>query len=853
MCAWIKRTALLVGLLLLPVGVLAQQQSAPRRCTDLSGKIEIKCPPDGTPAVQPRSTAESEQTAERGTISTRHEAVQGTFSPERQAARQLLDDQKSIWTRPLHLTFDDSRWIFPIAAGATVLVMSDADIERKLPSDPSVIRQAKHISDYGVFAYGAALGSGYLWSRISGNEHLRETTVFGFEAVADTLAVTEALKFVTGRARPYEGDHTGAFLTGSSSFPSEHSAAAWAIASVVAREYPSPFVSFLAYGGAAAMTASRVVSRQHFVSDAVVGSAIGWFVGRQVARARTEGRDNSIYGTFYRSERADRTPDPAFMGSAYVPLDSWIYPAIERLAALGYVDSAFLGQRPWTRMECARLVDEANTKINYDEPGDRTVAQLLSTLRSEFAPETRRWAGADNVGVTLESVYGRATEISGRPLSDGYHVGQTIVNDYGRPYAEGLNSVTGVSGHAVAGPLVFYLRAEYQHAPTPALNSLPIQQSISNLDGVPFIARMRAFSTDRVRLLDSYVGINLHNYLITAGKQSLWLGPGENGPLSFSNNAEPIPMLRISRSTPVTLPSLFKYLGPTRAEFFIGRLSGHQFIMTSTASGRNALDEQFIGPPLISQPYVDGQKISFKPTPNFEFGVSSTAVFGGPDFPLTWKTFVKSFADMANAPPGSPLDPGDRRTGFDFSYRIPKLRNRLILYNDSMAEDEISPLGYPRRSAMNPGIYLPQLPYLHKVDLRVEAAYTDLPNLRPDKGFYYFNAHYRNGYTNNGMLLGDWVGREGTGIQASSTIWFTATNTLRLLYRHQGISKGFLPDGGSIDDAVMAGDFGWRNTVRIAPRLQFESWSVPLLAGQTQRVVIGSIQITYYPKWRIER
>ncbi len=51
--------------------------------------------------------------------------------------------------------------------------------------------------------------------------------------------------------------------------------------------------------------------------------------------------------------------DTSNMASTYVPIESWIYPAIERLAMAGYVQTAFAGLRPWTRMESARLVAEA--------------------------------------------------------------------------------------------------------------------------------------------------------------------------------------------------------------------------------------------------------------------------------------------------------------------------------------------------------------------------------------------------------------------------------------------------------------------------------------------------------------
>jgi hypothetical protein len=51
------------------------------------------------------------------------------------------------------------------------------------------------------------------------------------------------------------------------------------------------------------------------------------------------------------------------LGTPYVELDSWIYPAIERLAALNYIHTQFLGMRPWTRLDCAFAVREAGDAI----------------------------------------------------------------------------------------------------------------------------------------------------------------------------------------------------------------------------------------------------------------------------------------------------------------------------------------------------------------------------------------------------------------------------------------------------------------------------------------------------------
>jgi len=50
----------------------------------------------------------------------------------------------------------------------------------------------------------------------------------------------------------------------------------------------------------------------------------------------------------------------ANMASPYVPVESWVYPAFALLAANGYVQSAFFDLRPWTRLDCARLIEEAD-------------------------------------------------------------------------------------------------------------------------------------------------------------------------------------------------------------------------------------------------------------------------------------------------------------------------------------------------------------------------------------------------------------------------------------------------------------------------------------------------------------
>jgi membrane-associated phospholipid phosphatase len=90
------------------------------------------------------------------------------------------------------------------------------------------------------------------------------------------------------RERPTLDSARGQFFQSSvgldSSFPSTHSIIAWSSATVIAEEYPGPLTQLTAYGLATGVSLTRVLAKQHFPSDVVVGSAVGWLVGRYIFR-----------------------------------------------------------------------------------------------------------------------------------------------------------------------------------------------------------------------------------------------------------------------------------------------------------------------------------------------------------------------------------------------------------------------------------------------------------------------------------------------------------------------------------------------------------------------------------------
>ncbi len=148
---------------------------------------------------------------------------------------------------------------------------------------------------------------------------------------------------------------------------------------------------------------------------------------------------------------------------------------------------------------------------------------------------------------------------------------------------------------------------------------------------------------------------------------------------------------------------------------------------------------------------------------------------------------------------------------------------------------------------MNPGIYMPQIPRLPKLDLRVEGVYTDLPEFL-GRGEYYENAsRYLSGYTNRGVLMATWVGRQGQGVQAWSNYWFAPQKALHISYRHAKVSPGFLPRGGTYNDYGVGAEWDFHPGLSVSGGLQYESWNFPVLAPTQKSNVSSTIQFTFSP------
>jgi len=615
---------------------------------------------------------------------------------------------------------------------------------------------------------------------------------------------------------------------------------------------------------------------------ALAGASIAFLlVGAGSVAGATSAGDGIAAAQSDDSARATANCGDSVSGSPYIPVDSWIYPAVWRLYSLGFLDHVYLGMRPWTRASLSHMLEDTEAKIEDAAEGPLTdqARKLYAALTRELDRDSEAACVGHGGEVRVESTYTAARGMSGTPLRDSFHLGSTIVNDYGRPYENGFNNDSGASGYATAGRFTLYLRGEFQGAPSVAGYSSALTQALAGVDATQDPVTKLAFANQATipagpigtatqgRFLEAYLSTQVLNHVISFGKQDEWLGPAEGASMAYSNNAENIYAFHINRIEPLYIPLLSRLTGPFRYEFLAGPLRGHTLMPNSLWANNPSSQPNVISP---GDPWVHVEKVSFRPTGNLEFGFERTAIFGGEGHsPVTIHTFLKSFFSLS-APDSSAKDsrgdPGARFGAFDFSYRLPLVRNWLTLYCDSEVHDDVSPIDAPRRSSWRPGLYLSHVPGIPELDMRVEAASTDPPVSSSNGGrFMYWETIERQGYTNQGQLFGDWIGREDKGGQAWITYHLSGNEWLQVSMRSQKAAKDFIEIpavpvtsstpgipaveyGTTLDDFSVQAVKRIRKDFEIGGSFTLENWKAPIYLPGSQTVTATTIQLTWFPE-----
>lgn len=204
--------------------------------------------------------------------------------------RNLLRDQKAIWTSPARLRVGDLKWLLPLAAATGVSLATDHKVMSSIVSQDQSFNQSNvNASNILIGGFIAAPVALYGFGHFKENEHAREAAILSGEALLDGVVVEQGLKLLAFRERPAADNARGLFFQGSagvnSSFPSSHALLAWSEAAVIAEEYPSRWNQLGVYSLATGVSMTRVLGQAHFPTDVLIGSAAGWLVGHYVYRS----------------------------------------------------------------------------------------------------------------------------------------------------------------------------------------------------------------------------------------------------------------------------------------------------------------------------------------------------------------------------------------------------------------------------------------------------------------------------------------------------------------------------------------------------------------------------------------
>jgi membrane-associated phospholipid phosphatase len=210
---------------------------------------------------------------------TQQQLVQSKGSPDKNGipgfASDFINDEKAIWTSPLHINRGDFEWLAPTGMGTAALFATDHAISNALRGDTALRKPSDFVSNLGLYSSYAVPAAMLLFGAAAQNAHAVEVGRLSAEAELNTEVVVEVLKYITNRQRPNSSNNQ--------SFPSGHTASAFALASVIAGEYhDKPLVVVGSYGFATAVGLARIGGLNHFPSDVLAGAVIGELIGRYV-------------------------------------------------------------------------------------------------------------------------------------------------------------------------------------------------------------------------------------------------------------------------------------------------------------------------------------------------------------------------------------------------------------------------------------------------------------------------------------------------------------------------------------------------------------------------------------------
>lgn len=454
------------------------------------------------------------------------------------------------------------------------------------------------------------------------------------------------------------------------------------------------------------------------------------------------------------------------LSSPNVPLDSPIYQYLEKLSGFGLVTGDIRGIRPYSRSEAARLLHEAETRLetgSYPPFAAEIAARLRELLPREAAlyGETEKAPGFDYTPLANAKL--RYVYLDGTPRS--YY---RAVNTY--PGDEGVFGIGRGLRPRSPNPSPVQQRGS-EGTPLFENNNGIIYRSGNNLEiratGEVFVGAQSSLLLEpmllwsergdgaTLRLNKGYLKLGGEGVELEVGRDENWLGLGYRGGITLTNNARNFDLVKISSPEPVQS----RYLWDMKYALIMSRFE------ETVTNGRER------------QPYFMGAKLSMKPSLNSELGINLGRQVGGPGVSNSLGDTLRGLLGGWNR------DNSNSMAGVELRFRLPWLRNSEM-FAEFSGEDAAA--FWPIVESYLAGIYIPRLTDSGRDDLRFEYFHGN-KNL-------YTNSTFPAGYLYNGLPIGHSQGGATEEYFLRYSHWFFARHNLALeCFRTTRGESGRLP------------------------------------------------------------
>ena len=439
--------------------------------------------------------------------------------------------------------------------------------------------------------------------------------------------------------------------------------------------------------------------------------------------------------------------------TANVPVDSPYYDTVDKLSAMGYLESLPKGARPYSRQQLAGWALEAEKKAET-KPMPGYLADELRALEQYVAPEMaleRGEAASDPVRLRQVSVG------AGYRHGDAFTYEDRGIGSSWAPFSRNRN------GHKIG-------RNGNVAAQVEVSGNLGSETAVS-------LRGRAAWDKDNegtASLEEGYLKTRTGAWAWEAGKEALTWGQGAGGHLLLGNNMKPLTTVQAHLNEPIQAGGFLKFLGQVDFHAFYGRLDGDR-AEDAARSGRR--DYNHLG--------LLGLRLDVTPTRWLTLGASRVSMLGGDGNGLDSSDWGHWFY-------GHNADTHDKWNdigGFDYRLRLPGVQ----FYGEFYGEDQAH--GLPSDWGWRSGVYLPQLTKDGAWDLTLETAYTNKD--------WYRHGTFQQGWTYSGDILGDAMGTDSRTYYARVNHYLPGETRLGLYYQRTDRDRG--QDGPRVDEWALTG------------------------------------------------